>query len=172
MHIPNSITRGFGRAALKSKKQSPHIFFVVGIIGIVGSTVLACRATLKLEKLVDEIQAEFKRIHDNKACSDEGVLAYDQNAYMRDLTFAYIRGAQKMIKLYGPSAIVGGVSVAALTKSHVQLSQRNAALTAALTAVSRAYEEYRGRVREAVGEKKELAIYQACVLDDPEQVNK
>jgi hypothetical protein len=77
-----------------------------------------------------------------------------------------------MIKLYGPSAVVGGISIAALTKSHVQMSQRNAALTAALTAVSKAYEEYRGRVREAVGEKKELAIYQACVLDDPEQVNK
>lgn len=172
MHIPNSITRGFGRAALQSKKQSPHIFFVVGIIGIVGSTVLACRATLKLEKIVDEIQQEFKNIHQDKEFSDSHQKLYDQNAYMRDLTFAYIRGAQKMIKLYGPSAVVGGISIAALTKSHVQMSQRNAALTAALTAVSKAYEEYRGRVREAVGEKKELAIYQACVLDDPEQVNK
>lgn len=171
MNLPNSITRSFGRAVLQSKKQSPHIFFAVGLIGIVGSTVMACRATLKLEKLIDEIQAEFKTIRQDKDLSDYNDGGYDQNEYMRDLTFAYVRGAQKMIKLYGPSAVVGGLSIAALTKSHVQLSQRNAALGAALTAVSNAYEEYRSRVRSEYGEEKELAIYQGCLLDDPEEVD-
>lgn len=173
MNLPSSVTRSFGRAILQSKKQSPHIFFAVGLIGIIGSTVMACRATLKLEKLVDEIQNEFKTIRQDKIRLDKNINGkYDQNEYMRDLTFAYVRGAQKMIKLYGPSAVVGGLSIAALTKSHVQLSQRNAALTAALTAVSNAYEEYRSRVREEFGEEKELAIYQGCLLDDPEEVDK
>lgn len=161
MHLPESITRSVGRAVLQSKKNSPHIFFVAGLAGVIGSSVMACRATLKLEKVVDEIQEEFRKIHYNKEALNQ-----DQSEYMRNLTFAYINGAKRMIILYGPSAVIGGASLAALTGSHIQLTRRNAALTAAFTAVSKAYDEYRGRVREELGDEKELAIYQGCLLDE------
>ena len=163
MSIKTSFTNTVGNSTLRIKKNSPHIFFAVGLVGVVGSTVLACRATLKLEAVVDEIRGEFGQIqrrHEAKMM--------DESDYRNELMVAYVHGAQKMVKLYGPSAIVGGLSLAALTGSHIQLSQRNAALTAALTAVSNAYNEYRNRVRETIGEKKELAIYQGCLEDSDE----
>ncbi len=50
------MTRSIGRTVLTAKKNSPHIFFVGGVVGVVGSAVLACRATLKLEEKLDEIK--------------------------------------------------------------------------------------------------------------------
>jgi Family of unknown function (DUF6353) len=163
-----ALTRSIGRTVLKTKKNSPHIFFAFGLAGVVTSTVLACRATLKLEKTVDEIKEEFEKISGLKKASENGGPSYDQDEYMRDLAYAYIHGITKMVKLYGPSVAIGGVSIGMLTGSHVQLTHRNQALTAALTAVSQAYDEYRNRVKEAIGEEKEMAIYQGCLLDDPD----
>jgi Family of unknown function (DUF6353) len=163
-----ALTRRIGRTVLKTKKNSPHIFFAVGLGGILTSTFLACRATLKLEKTVDDIREQFSRIESLKIAAEKGGKSYDQDEYIRDLTQAYLYGIAKIIKLYGPAAAVGTVSIAMLTGSHVQLSQRNQALTAALTALSQAYDEYRSRVKEEIGEERERAIYEACLLDDSE----
>ncbi len=62
-------------------------------------------------------------------------------------------------RLYAPSVIVGAVSIAALTGSHIQLTRRNAALSATLAAVSKAYESYRIRVQEEIGKEREIDIY-------------
>jgi Family of unknown function (DUF6353) len=168
--IKESLTRSYGRTVLQTKKNSPHIFFVAGLVGVVGSTILACRATLKLEKTLDDIQAEFSQIHSMREVSENGGPSYDVDEYRRDLTTAYLHGIVKLARLYGPSVVVGTVSIAALTGSHVQLSHRNTALSAALAAVSQAYDEYRARVREELGEEKEMAIYQGCLLDDPDEI--
>lgn len=163
MSIKQSITTTIGRAGLQTKKQSPHIFFIVGLGGALVSTVLACRATLKLEDTVDAIKKDFEHVHAQRILE-----SYSESDYRRDLSKAYVSGANRLIKLYGPAGIVGTLSIVALTGSHIQMSQRNAALTAAFTAVSRSYEEYRGRVREELGEEKEQAIYEGCLLDDME----
>lgn len=163
-----SISSGAGRLVLKTKKNSPHIFFGLGLAGVATSTVLACRATLKLEKTVDEIRDEFAHIESMKIAAEKGGPIYQQDEYIRDLGYAYVHGITKMVKLYGPSVAIGAVSVAMLTGSHVQLSHRNATLTAALAAVSQAYDDYRNRVKAEIGPEKEAQIYQACLLDDPD----
>lgn len=161
--IPQSVTRGFGRTVLKTKKNSPHIFFAGGIVGVVGSTVLACRATLKLEKKLDELRSEVltvKELRDSPTRRAE----YDDQAYYKDMLHVYGKGVKEFGKLYGPAIILGGVSVAALTGSHVQLARRNAALTAAFTALSTSFDNYRERVRQEVGEERELELYR-CMED-------
>jgi len=55
--------------------------------------------------------------------------------------------------------IVGVISVAALTGSHVVLSRRNVSLTAAYAALMKAYDEYRDRVRDELGTDKELDVH-------------
>ncbi len=64
--ISENVTRSIGRKILKVKKNSPHIFFVGGVVGVVGSTVLACRATLKLEKTLDDIKKDFDVVEELK----------------------------------------------------------------------------------------------------------
>jgi hypothetical protein len=163
--IPLSLTQKIGRQILTMKKDSPKILFVAGVVGVVGSTVLACRATLKLDgKLVDfqnEV-AEQKRLQ----------TLVPSKSYNRDMAYTYIKGSASIIRLYAPAIILGSASLGALTSSHVTLTRRNASLTAAYSAVAASYDAYRDRVREEVGEEKELNLYHAVSLVEGDAASK
>lgn len=159
--VPNKLTRTIGRQILKTKKNSPHIFFVGGVVGAVGGTVLACRATLKIEDALDEISEDVAKVKtelSDRNVVDNEDITYVSN-YHKEVMYAYGRGAYKVAKLYAPAVGVGAISIAALTGSHVTLTRRNTALTAALTSMSAAYEKYRSHVRELLGEEEERDIY-------------
>lgn len=153
--LPQSLTQKVGRQVLLAKKNSPKALFVVGIGGVVVSTVLACRATLKLEKTLEEFKDEVDLIKENEGKED----ATQQR---KTLVYVYTKNSVKLARLYAPAIIVGGASIAALTTSHVTLSRRNSNLTAAYTALSMAYDSYRDRTRDEVGTEKELDIYHAA----------
>jgi len=174
--IPNRISLPVGRKVLVLKKQSPHIFFAVGVAGTVISTVLACRATLKLSETLDDIQKDVETAKKRNETLNRLPMELEEatNGFRQDLTYVYARGAVKLGRLYGPSILIGAVSITALTGSHVQLTRRNAALMAAYAAIQKAFDEYRERVREEVGEAKESDLYQGLttktlVGDDGEE---
>lgn len=162
--IPQSISRSMGSKMLSAKQSSPQIFFVGGLLGSVLSTVLACRATLKLEKTVEDIRNELLSV---KQLGDEAKETgdYDEREYYQSLLVVYARSSVKIGKLYAPSAIVGSLSVAALTGSHMQLKRRNEALTITLAGVMKAFDEYRIRVRDEVGEERELEIHRGITKE-------
>lgn len=151
--VKQGITRNIGRKILVTKKNSPHIFFVGGVAGVVTSAVLACRATLRLEENLDQIKSDLDILKRHDFENDLG----DAN----HTGFIVVKSVTVLGKLYGPSIAVGVVSVAALTGSHIQLTRRNAALTATLALVTKAYDEYRLRVQEEIGVDRELDIYRS-----------
>lgn len=156
----NSITRAVNRRVLIAKKQSPHIFFAGGMIGMVASTVLACRATLKLSGTLDEINKDindFKNLRMDIDVEDAGF--YEPEQYNKDMFYVHVKAAYKITKLYAPSVGLGIVSIAALSGSHVQLTKRNTALMAAYATVQAAFTEYRERIRQELGQEKELDLY-------------
>lgn len=157
--VPMSISRSVATTVLKSKKNSPHIFFGAGVAGFIGTVVLSSCATMKLEPVLDEIKEDFETVTNMSGYNELGKEKYSASSYRKDVGYVYLKGAAKIGKLYAPTIVVGGLSIAALTGSHVQLTRRNAALTATLAAAFKAWEEYRERVREEVGESRELDIY-------------
>jgi hypothetical protein len=171
--ISYGMTRQIGRAILVAKKNSPHLFFAGGLIGSVTSTVLACRATMKLEPVLDDMKSELQAVKDRKELMATNVdpagmtvVEYGDREYAHDLTRAYVKGAKQLVKLYGPSVALNVASIGSLTGSHVQLARRNSALTATAAAISKAYDDYRQRVREQIGEKDELDIHRALVTEE------
>lgn len=144
--VKNAVTSKFGRQILLGKKHSPQIMFVGGVIGVIGATLLACRATLQLEEIIDETQAahEFARGGD-----------YSEQDRKRDHAYIYMRTVVRVGKLYAPAVGLGVVSIGALTGSHVVLSKRNVALTAAYSALDKGFNEYRARVVEEFGDDKD-----------------
>lgn len=154
-----AITRKVGRSNLILQKNSPHILFGVGLAGILTSTVLACRATLQLDKTLDEAKTEIEDLKALKTHDESDDQSYSDKEYYKDLGYVYGKQALKLGKLYGPSIIVGSLSVASLSGSHIQLTKRNSALTVTLAGVAKAYEEYRKLVAAEIGEEKEADIY-------------
>lgn len=159
--LPKKFARTVGRQTLKLRKNSPHILFVAGVAGTITSTVLACRATLKLSNTLDEIQDDVNRVKEMKEKEEDSPTGYVSEDWHRDTFYVYTKASFKLVKLYGPPVVIGALSIAALSTSHVQLSRRNTALMAAYAAMQKAYEDYRDRVREQLGEERELEIYHA-----------
>lgn len=160
MKLPEGFTRGLGRALLKTKAESPHIFFVGGAIAVVGAAILACKATLKLDETLDEIQKDLQIIKEAKEQTfSDGEPFLSDGEHAKHLMHTYAKASVKLGKLYGPSIIVGGAGMAALAGSHIQLTRRNSALVATLGLVSRAFEDYRERVADEIGEEQEGNIF-------------
>jgi Family of unknown function (DUF6353) len=165
--IPSGITKTVARQVLLAKKHSPGIFFTAGVAGVIGGTVLACKATLKLDRTLEPIKKDVSRLKSMKEYYfTEG--ENDSHEYYKDLLSLYSTGTYRVVKLYGPSIVIGGLSIGALTGSHVALTRRNAALTAAYAAVAKSFDEYRDRVREKVGEDEEKDIYHAAEIREIE----
>lgn len=143
--IKELATSKTARQVLLLKKHSPTTLFVLGTAGVVGATVLACRATLKLSEVLDQ--------HD-KLMTDVEAVRGDQNYEYtsKQVRKLQVRTALDIAKLYLPAVGLGLVSITALTGSQVILTKRNGAIVAAYTGLDRAFKEYRGRVVDAYGE--------------------
>lgn len=144
--VPAAITTKLGRNVLLLQKSSPTLLFGVGIAGVVGGTVLACRATLKMNTVLGEASEKMDEV---RIFQDE---SYNEKDREHDLTLVRFQTSVKIVRLYAPAIIISGVGIAALTGSHRILTHRNAALTAAYTTLDEAFRRYRSRVVEKYGE--------------------
>lgn len=167
--IPASLSRAVAKQALLAQKNAPQLLFAGGVIGSVGSTVLACRSTLRVSEILDEIQEDLQKSHDVQEHlqglknDPETAEKYKDTEYTdeqvkKDAVRIYIRGSLRIAKEYAPAVLLGAASIAMLSKSHNILQQRNAALTAAYVAIERSFNEYRDRVREKYGDDAERSI--------------
>ena len=151
--IMASVSRSLYKVGFKLKKHSPEILIVTGVIGIVTSTVMACKATTKVNDIVDETKNMVDKIHDaveNKKHTSDGE-EYTQEVANKDLTIVYAQTGLKFVKLYGPAVAIGIASIGCIVGSNHILRKRNIALAAALTAMETSFKEYRGRLIDRFG---------------------
>lgn len=148
----SDVVKKLSSSSLTLQEKSPSIFFIGGVIGMVGTTVLACRATLKMEEVLDEHNELSQKV---KELEHEN---YTEGDRKQDTAIVYVRTAVAMARLYAPAILMGSASIAMLTKSHNILVKRNAALTAAYTALDKGFRSYRARVVEKYGEDEDRAL--------------
>lgn len=151
--LVNKVTRSLHKVGFKLKKHSPEILVVTGVIGVVTSTVMACKATTKVNDIVTESKETIDKIHD---CVGKGLHTSDGEEYTqevanKDLVIVYTQTAWKFVKLYGPSVLLGAASIGCMVGSNRILRKRNVALAAALTTVEKSFKDYRGRVIDRFG---------------------
>lgn len=124
-------------------KYSPQILTAVGIAGMVTTTVLAVKATPKALEAIEE-----KKVAE---CKD-------------DLTV--VETVKTAWKPYVPAAVTGMASIACVVGGHSVRSKRYAALTTAYQVSTTAFREYRDKVVETIGEKKEKTIHDNIAKDE------
>lgn len=150
--VKGVIGRAAGRTGLVLKKYSPEILTGVGIVGIIGSTVLACRATLKAEEVLENADRKFTTIKD---CKEQKPEEYSEQDYKKDMTVAYVQTGVDFVKLYWPAATLGVISLGCILGAHGIMKKRNIALMASYKALEQMYIDYRERVVEEFGEEKD-----------------
>lgn len=136
----------FKNAQLAISRHSPEILTGIGIAGMITTTVLAVRATPKALKLIEEKKKEERM---DKLPAVETVKA--------------------TWKCYVPAAVTGTVSIACLVGASSVNARRNAALATAYKLSETALTEYKEKVVETIGEKKEKVIREKV---DKERVEK
>lgn len=147
-----SLSRAFGKAGLQLKKHSPEILLGVGLVGVVTSAVMACKATTKVDEILQETKENVDKVHELVERKDLPAGAYTEEDMNKDLAIFYAKAGLKLAKLYAPAVVVGVASITSILASYGVMHKRNVALSAAYMAVDTGFKEYRGRVVERFGE--------------------
>lgn len=146
----NSITRSLGTVSLELKKHSPAILVTAGIVGGVASAVMACRATLKVDEVLEKTKSKVEKIHE---CADQYPDDYTEKDAKQDLVKVYAHAGLDFAKVYGPAVLLGAASITSILAGYNILHKRNVALAAACTAVFNDFKGYRSRVIERFGKE-------------------
>lgn len=120
---------------LSLSRHSPEILIGMGIAGMLTTTVLAVKATPKALQLIEIRKEELE---------------------VEELT--PLETVKTTWKCYVPAVISGTASAACIIGSNSVNVRRNAALATAYKLSETAFSEYRDKVVEVVGEKKERTV--------------
>lgn len=129
----SSVTKFFKNVQLTMAKHSPEILTGIGIAGMIGTTILAVKATPKAIKLCEQVKHEKEE----------------------PTKLDYVKATWKC---YIPTAVTGTTSIACLIGASSVNARRNAALATAYKLSETAFVEYKDKVVETLGEKKEQVI--------------
>lgn len=124
------------------KKHSPEILTGIGVAGMIGTVIMAVRATPKAIILLDKKKEETQT---EKLTFTETV---------KTAGFCYI-----------PTAITGVLSAACIIGASSINYKRNAALATVYALSETAFSEYKDKVVEIIGEKKEQTVRNEVLKD-------
>lgn len=135
-------------------RYSPEILTGIGISGMFAAGILAVKATPKALRNIDD-----KRM--KKADEDEKFIYGDrENSKLTKKEIITVTW-----KCYVPAALTSAMSTACLLGANSINTKRNAALATAYKLSETALTEYRQKVVETVGEKKEQAVRDSIAKD-------
>lgn len=150
-----SLTSLVNNAKLQVKEHSPEILVAVGIVGVITSTVMACRATVKAKKVIDTTKEISEKFHDEAKDCESG---YTEENLKNDIPKLYLRSGVELVKIYGPSIALGVLSIGCIIYSNDILRKRNAALTAAYMVLDKGFKDYRGHVVDRFGKEVDYQL--------------
>lgn len=171
MGILQTITNITGKAGLQVKKHSPEILLGAGVVTFVGTIVLACKATTKMEAVMDKHAEDLDNLkHPERiveAAEEKGV-EYTEEDLKKDKIIVYKDIAIDTAKVFAPVVCLAVLSLACFLGSYKIISNRYIAVTAAYNIVSTAFDKYRSRVRDELGEEMDQHFRYNTKIDEIE----
>jgi hypothetical protein len=120
------------------KRSSPTILTCFSIVGVVGTTVLAVKAT---PKAVELIKNDSRRNHDG-----------DPYAYTK------LEAVQSCWQCYIPAALIGLSTIACIFGANVLSKHNQASLVSAYALLNQSYQQYRNAAKAVYGEDADEKI--------------
>ena len=131
-----------GKFSTGLRRSSPTILTVLGIAGVVGTTVMSIKATPKAMKL---IKAKKDELNTDKLTPTELV--------------------QTTWKCYIPTALIGAGTIACIIGIGVMDKRNQAALTSAYAMLNESYKQYRQAAKKVYGEDADNKIHAEMAKD-------
>lgn len=130
------------RASKFAIDNSPTILTAAGVMGTVTTAYLAGRASFTAADMIRLKEATEE---------ERGILTEDPRELLKERI-------ELVWKLYVPALATGAASVACILGANHIGSRRAAGLAAATTIIERSFDEYKTKVIDKLGERKEEAI--------------
>ena len=169
LSIMTNLSQNMYKLGFKLKKHSPEILVVTGAVGMVTSAVLACKASMNLQAILDknkETREYIKRITTPDEQSTEGL---SQDEAKKAVVAAHAQTGLELAKLYGPSVILGAASLSMIFASHGILQKRNLAWAAAYASLDSNFKGYRKRLVDRLGEELDRELDKGIKIEEVEE---
>ncbi len=153
--------KDIGRAL---SKHSPAIFTGVGIAAMASAIIFAVKATPEATKLIEDEQD--RKVDD---FLDKQEKVPDPEVMQEETKLTPVEVVKVAWKPYIPAAVAAVSGAACIINGNRIHAKRNAALIAAYQISEEAlkeYKEYRDKVVEEIGEKKEQVVHDEVVKDE------
>lgn len=155
--MKEKLERIIARGKFCIKKNSPDILIATGIVGIVAGAVSACRATRKIDAIIDEHKRILNDIH--SSLKDEEIKkVYSEKDARKDITITYFQTGVKIVKLYFPAIILDAASIVAILTGKSILKKRYSAMATAYKIVDSQFKRYRENVIEKYGKDEDRKL--------------
>ena len=151
MNKPN-VQKLFKMVEQFTKKKGPEILTGLGIAGMITTTVLAVKATPKVMELIeDEKKAQTRKLR-------EEAIKNGDDCYAPVEKLKPLEVVKVAWKPYVPAAMIGMASIGCIIGANTVHVRRQAALYSAYKLSETALTEYKEKVVETIGEKKEKEV--------------
>lgn len=141
------------RGLLQLRKYSPEILTGLGIAGGITSGVMAVKATLDVEPILDQ------HTWDVAEAKKSGLGGMDNIEVRKAVARVHVRTGLQLAKHYGPTVSLALASAGCILSAHGIMRQRNAAILASYKLLETSFNDYRERVREEIGEESERDFF-------------
>lgn len=163
MGLKASIISASDKAGKWFDKNSPVILLGIGITGLLVTSALAVKATPKAMKVVEDANKKLDKVKEKQEEPD--ISSTELAEIKKEKRAVYLDTAKDLGILYGPAAALAVSSTLCLIKSHKIEHNRLTAVTTAYQISEAARKEYKDKVVEMLGQRKEQDIRDAISAD-------
>lgn len=149
--VGKSVLTGIGIATKTVSRHAPGILLTAGVVGGVATTVSACKATLKINEVMEFANESYEKIEyaSEVGAVDNEIYSIEDAKKDKKTIQGFVIGS--VIKNYGPVCLIGAASVTSILCGYNILNRRNMALVAAYTTLDAGFKTYRKRVVAELG---------------------
>ena len=139
----------------------PTIAVVGGSVAVCGGAFLACRATLKVDKVMEEHRGMMEHI--NKSAEKLPKDSYTSKDMGRDKLQVYGATAGRLFRLYGPAVGLATAGFASIFWGFGMIKAWHAAAVSAVSAIDEKFAAYRNNVINEYGKEVDDKLYNGTV---------
>lgn len=150
MKVLETVRKNIGKVQLTMIRKSPEITLGLGIAAGVAAVGYTIWATIKAVETYNDTVTKLNQAEKVLDDEEEKEDAIEKIKIHRDLEW---------VKLYAPAIALETASILFTVKSHKIMRGRNTALVMSVAAVTKELNDYRQRMKEAIGEEQENDIF-------------
>ena len=154
--ISMAVSTKAGKSWLFCKKHSPEIWTGVGILSFGATIISVYKSATKAEAVIQKHKEKLAEMAEAyEIAQNDPDLEYDKAIYRQDLMVQTAHTGVDLAKLYALPIGLGTLSITSFLVAENIINKRYIGAVCAFNTVSEAFHEYRKRVIEEEGERKD-----------------